>query len=61
MIGIFRLKNNRYIYIYIISMFVAGNTIKSAINVSKKQILKNRIPVINYAVESRNDSLKVLN
>ena len=59
MIGIFRLKNNRYIYY--ISMFVAGNTIKSAINLSKKQMLKNRIPVINYAVESRSDSLKVFN
>tara|TARA_B100000886_G_scaffold339177_1_gene303860 strand:- start:1084 stop:1893 length:810 start_codon:yes stop_codon:yes gene_type:complete len=42
-------------------MFVAGNTIISAINVSKKQVLKNRIPVINYAVESRSDSLKVFN
>ena len=41
-------------------MFVAGNTIKSAINLSKKQMLKNRIPVINYAVESRSDSLRYL-
>jgi hypothetical protein len=42
-------------------MFIAGNCIKSAINESKKQILKNRIPVINYAIESRNNSIDVFN
>ena len=32
-------------------LFVAGNSIKSELHVSKKQILKNRIPIINYIKE----------
>lgn len=42
-------------------MFIAGNTINKALNVSKVQLLKNRIPVINYAIESKGNSLKVFN
>ena len=36
-------------------LFVAGNSIKCALHVSKKQILKNRIPIINYIKEFSNN------
>ena len=42
-------------------LFVAGNTIKCALNVSKKQISNNRIPIINYIKEFSNNEKSTYN
>ena len=36
-------------------MFIAGNTLKMALNVGEKYLYKKKRPIINYAIESIND------
>jgi proline dehydrogenase len=40
-------------------LFVAGNSIRSALNVSKQQMLYNRRPIINYVKEVTNNEKKI--
>ena len=41
-------------------MFIAGNHFKQAINVGTRYIKKNKLPIINFAIESTNKSKTVL-
>lgn len=41
--------------------YIAGNSIKNALFISKNILKKNKIPVINYAIESSKDKIKIFN
>ena len=44
-----------------IKKYIAGNTIKCVLNISKEVMKINKIPVINYAVEESYNSLNTFN
>ena len=41
--------------------YISGNTYKHSIQKGADYILKNKLPIINYAVESNNNPLKIFN
>ena len=57
------LKNNHFFSLYniMLSKYIAGNSIKNAISISNKILKSNKIPVINYAVESSKNKINVFN